>query len=245
MKFGQIKPNLGIPINWGNPLAKGLVAYWLMNEGTGNTVQDLSGNGNIGTCGAAVTWAAGISGPSLYFPSQVNVTLPATITTAKTIIARVKVTADDNCAVCGVEDQAYYTPIILYDSLSRFYIGNGSGGSQQYWVYTAGSVEKWCTVAAVCDGTNAYAYIDGQSLGAGKVLTRLAEFNVLGNGHTYDFNGTIDYILAYDRALSASEIAKLYNNPFGIIQPTFSVWWYSGIGGEPPATAGQVIMISN
>jgi len=31
--------------------------------------------------------------------------------------------------------------------------------------------------------------------------------------------------------LSASEVAELYRNPFGIIQPTFSVWWYSGIGG--------------
>ena len=48
LKFGQIKPNLGIPINWGNPLANGLVGYWPMLEGTGNTVQDLSGNGNDG-----------------------------------------------------------------------------------------------------------------------------------------------------------------------------------------------------
>ena len=44
LKFGQIKPNLGIPINWSNPLSKGLVGYWPMLEGTGNVTQDASGN---------------------------------------------------------------------------------------------------------------------------------------------------------------------------------------------------------
>ena len=55
------KPNLG------HPLAKGLVGYWLMNEGTGNTVQDLSGNGHTGTFVNETVWDAGKFGSCLSF----------------------------------------------------------------------------------------------------------------------------------------------------------------------------------
>ncbi len=43
------KPLQGAPINWSHPLAKGLVGFWLMNEGGGNKIYDLSGNNNTGT----------------------------------------------------------------------------------------------------------------------------------------------------------------------------------------------------
>ena len=52
------KPILGRGINWGDPLARGLVGYWLMNEGVGNKVYDLSGNGRTGTISGAL-WTAG------------------------------------------------------------------------------------------------------------------------------------------------------------------------------------------
>ena len=43
------KPPLGIRLNPGHPLARGLVGCWLMNEGGGNLVRDLSSNNNNGT----------------------------------------------------------------------------------------------------------------------------------------------------------------------------------------------------
>ena len=43
------KPQLGVRINPAHSLAKGLVGCWLFNEGSGNKVYDLSGNGNHGT----------------------------------------------------------------------------------------------------------------------------------------------------------------------------------------------------
>ena len=43
------KPPLGIQIDWSNPITKGLVGCWLFNEGSGDKVYDLSGNGNTGT----------------------------------------------------------------------------------------------------------------------------------------------------------------------------------------------------
>jgi hypothetical protein len=43
------KPRLGAQINRAHPLARGLVGYWIMNEGSGKRVGDISGSGNHGT----------------------------------------------------------------------------------------------------------------------------------------------------------------------------------------------------
>lgn len=42
------KPLLGTPIDWSHPLSKGIVACWIMNEGIGGKLLDLSGNGYHG-----------------------------------------------------------------------------------------------------------------------------------------------------------------------------------------------------
>ena len=55
-RFPYHKPFRGIQINWAHPLARGLVGVWLMNEGTGNKIYDLSGNQHIGTFENTPTW---------------------------------------------------------------------------------------------------------------------------------------------------------------------------------------------
>jgi len=47
-RFGQNKPPVGSQIDWGHPLARGLVGCWLLNEGAGGKAHDLSGNNNHG-----------------------------------------------------------------------------------------------------------------------------------------------------------------------------------------------------
>ena len=66
---GQVpyqKPMMGQQIDWSHPLAKGLVGYWPMLEGTGNITQDLSGNGYHGSfIDTNLTWSAGTFGSCL------------------------------------------------------------------------------------------------------------------------------------------------------------------------------------
>ena len=47
--WGKQKPPLGSRIDTGHPLAQGLVACWLFNEGGGTLVRDITGNGNDAT----------------------------------------------------------------------------------------------------------------------------------------------------------------------------------------------------
>jgi len=60
------KPDIGVQLNTDHPLAQGLVGYWLMNEGTGNITQDLSGNSKHAAFYNSTTWRTGQLG-SLYF----------------------------------------------------------------------------------------------------------------------------------------------------------------------------------
>ena len=42
-----MKPPPGSQINWGDPINRGLVGRWLMNEGGGNTLYDMTGNSHM------------------------------------------------------------------------------------------------------------------------------------------------------------------------------------------------------
>ena len=46
--WGNVKPPRGARLDPGHPLSRGVVGYWLFNEGVGGRVNDLSGNGNTG-----------------------------------------------------------------------------------------------------------------------------------------------------------------------------------------------------
>ena len=64
------KPLLGEEINWSHPDTKGLVGLWILNEGSGSIIYDLSGNGNDGTLTSMVPladWVTGRDGWALNF----------------------------------------------------------------------------------------------------------------------------------------------------------------------------------
>ena len=69
MSYGAVKPYRGTPLNKNHPLARGLAGCWVMNEGTGFKVFDLSGNGNTGTMTGMTNsdWVPGTDGYALDF----------------------------------------------------------------------------------------------------------------------------------------------------------------------------------
>jgi len=74
---GVIKPALGVQLKRDHPLAQGLVACWLLNEGSGNRAYDSSGKNNIGTISGYASpptstdgWNPGPDGKVLLSPSD-------------------------------------------------------------------------------------------------------------------------------------------------------------------------------
>ena len=60
IRSAQVKPPLGVRVNSRHSLADNLAGYWLVNESGGNTIYDLSGNGNNMT-NSGGTWITGNS----------------------------------------------------------------------------------------------------------------------------------------------------------------------------------------
>ena len=273
--LGQVpyqKPMMGQQIDWNNPLSKGLVGYWLMNEGGGNIVQDLSGNGNDGVIGVGYQnesiWSTGKFGTCLGFPSardRMDVgAIPLLLDDSgnKTVNLFVQIVTttgtyngcfDTGIVVAG--EVPTYPGMGIYTNYQGLNVRFAVAKNDVDYVITPThtlTLNTWHMLTGVfvkATGT-AYLYVDGNLIGSNtnaNVTSYAGDYFRVGQFSNYGLTGgsKADVLSFYNRALSAGEIADLYRNPFGIIQPTFSVWWYSGIGGEPPATFGQVIMISN
>ena len=252
LKFGQIKPNLGHSINWGHPLAKGLVGHWLMNEGTGNVVQDLSGNDHTGTLVNNAIWGAGTKyGMGVICNDATNRRITVPHSTALDMVGEYTI-------IVGLNTQ---------DSGTGGFIGKRNGaavwwgwgtflGKLIFWTNTNSYPVSTATgyndgldhiVAFTRRGTTGIFYQDGRFLESktvdGADLSNTASLEIgLMVSDSYVLDGTIYFVYLFNRALSASEVAALSAKPFGMFRPTFSVWWYSGIGGEPPVTSIPIFM---
>ena len=120
---------------------------------------------------------------------------------------------------------------------------------------TAGvlGISKWYDVAVVHKGSSdkkSYHFINGVYIYAGDagVGTYVeSTYNLtIGaasyNPTLYGFDGLIDYVFFYHRALSPTEILNLYHSPFCMFKPSFDLYLIGGIV-IPGVSGGQIIMI--
>jgi MSHA biogenesis protein MshQ len=90
---------------------------------------------------------------------------------------------------------------------------------------TAVSLGQWSHVALVYNGTNRTFYVNGVFAGSGNApkIASVNDTSTIGNVVPNDdasFNGEIDEVSVYNRALSSDEIAAIYlAGPYGKCQP--------------------------
>lgn len=102
------------------------------------------------------------------------------------------------------------------NTVTARYIGSDiSGGGN------SPSVGTWHFYAITFDGSKAYYYFDGIKQGSGSSLTGASDTqnlcigsyfqcNINGAGITQIWNGSLDDVSIYNRALSAAEVKQLY-----------------------------------
>ena len=237
----QQKPMLGQQIN--HLKAKGLVGYWLMNEGLGNVVNDLSGNNNPGTLVADTHWVPGKFGPCLSFDgtgdyvSFAAITLTGPWTIVFDVIQTKGVGTYNYISYDNGKDY-----ILMLDSLRFRVRGNGVTTT---WTLDKAFHNRYRHVVLTSDGTNVTLYLDAVNQGA----YALAQLKVssFGGGPLCpgDLQGKLEYYYIFPRTFSASDAAELYQNPFGMFEPVFPVWWYGGIGGEGANAVPIIVNIQN
>ena len=123
--------------------------------------------------------------------------------------------APSNGAAVNTRMQIYTTPTSTYDVI----IGNNSG----YWIGTGNSISSyidgnWHNLIATYNGTDVKIYIDGSLF---QSFTSTIPFGTAGNqslvlgkaglNNVNYWNGSLDQVRIYDKALSAADVTTLYN----------------------------------
>jgi hypothetical protein len=229
----------------------GLLAAYSFNEGSGTAVGDASGNGLGGTLQGGAAWTTGGKyGGALSFngsSSYVDLGNPALFqrTGSLTLEAWIKAAAnppDDGQIINKSDGPGWQLKTSPDTGVHTFGAKVSASASTHAWRYsnTVRALNTWYHVASVYDAATSTLSIyvngvldNGTLLGsvASAMIDRPVNVNVGRRSGGYYFNGIIDEVRVYGRALSAAEIQSDMNTPVGGSTP-------------PPPTDGTPPLVS-
>jgi len=196
----------------------GLVAAYGFDEGSGTSTADQSGNGNTGSLSNTLWSAGGKFGGALSFNgsnARVNVADSASLhlTTGMTLEAWVKPTSLSNWSTVVFKERTGYYAEALY--------ANTDNNRPSANVFTSGdndlrgtaqlALGTWTHLAATYNGSALTLYVNGaataSAAASGSIATNTGALRIGGNSIWGEyFNGLIDEVRVYSRALTATEI---------------------------------------
>lgn len=208
-------------------LNRGLVGHWKMDEGSGSRLVDHSGRNNNATIvdPSGVSWVNGKVGSALrmaspssrgrYF-SQVPHNSSLNITDAITISAWIKPTTKANQTIVSKIPNGYEL-MTFEDGTIEFRLNRESDGS----TYRLRSKKRyptdgktWMHVTATFDGRSSVLYINGEAdfssgYGSAKIKTNSNPVTIGARNTMFRWEGDLDDVRIYNRALSAAEAKSL------------------------------------
>lgn len=232
------KPKPGVMLNPLHPLSRGLIGYWLFNEGAGIRTNDISGHGNHGTLENTLpnVQGSGWGGSKFGGGIQFDGTNDRVDVGSKLLPSENK----DFSVFCWAKrDGSKYGGIISKDpddgGHRNWFIAEQTSTNIYYRLYetdytyieyssSAGTFPAgvWTFLGLIVDVSNTKLYavindavIDITSTWDGTIQNQ-AIITYVGMTYTtnYCFNGVIDHVRMYDRAVPAKEATQLYHDPF-------------------------------
>lgn len=210
------------------PMSLGLAGYWSFNEGAGNQANDYSGNKNPTAFSTTTppTWIDGKKGKAVNLSGNSYLSSP---NSAALNISGGNITLSGWFKANTLSGK---TILLTKGSYGLYWnYGFGFSGNNLLVRYTNGdiiststtvSLGQWHYFSAVYSGTSTIFYLDGKLTDTlfnnnWSAATGIQQLTVGGSytssSQTYSekFNGSIDDLRIYNRALSATEIQTLYN----------------------------------
>lgn len=210
------------------PAGGDLNSFWALDEGAGNKVSGgIEQTGTLINMDPATSWVPGKFGQALRFTGNNGyVTMPDTsaveITTAGTVSAWININSFKN-AFAGIvhkgtradfKDEAY---TLQFWTNNRFYWGvtTPNGAQPNVISPSAPPTGTWVHVLGTWDSTAMKLYVDGvmvASRAGVEAIRSPGAFNIgaqLDAPPYYSFDGLIDDVRIYNRALTAGEVAAI------------------------------------
>ncbi|MGN9843775.1 LamG-like jellyroll fold domain-containing protein [Nonomuraea sp. H19] len=207
------------------PAAPGLVAAYAMDEGAGTSVGDASGLGNTGTVTSTTWTAGGRYGSALSFNGTSSwVTVPDTtslrLTNGMTLQAWVRPTTIASWRTVIMKQHTGGLAYVLAagSDTNRPHVAIHTTSEADIGAPTELPLNTWTHLAATYDGTTLRLYINGnqvaQTTKTGNIRTDTAPLRIGGNSIWGEhFNGLIDEVRIYNRALTPTQIQNDMNTP--------------------------------
>jgi hypothetical protein len=220
-----------------NPLTKGLIGAWSYYSADGTSAIDLSGNNSagVGTITGNPTLVTTTRGNALSFNGSTQYihfgTPTQTVSGKYTVLAWVNPSsfAETGCIFSTREGNDGSIDFKIPSGGTTIHGDIGYGSS---WINTAAdatytfAINTWYQIAYVVTTAGYTIYINGAQVGSGSfsntplLWDSLHTLNIgrvgSGIGDEY-FNGLIGEVLVYNRALIASDVLSLYNNPWQLL----------------------------
>jgi len=216
-----------VGISAAQDLTEGLVGWWTFDEGSGTIAADSSGNGNDGTLNGPVEWTTeGKIGGAMAFTGPYNfVLVPSSPslnpTDAITIAAWINPNWTGNNRILQKSTEG---------SDNQYRLLKEGGNNIRVHLPPAANFEitgnippagEWTHLVATYDGSMIKVYYNGEVVGETAFSDKLSVSDgplFIGNKWSQapagdEFNGIMDDVRIYNRALSASEITALGGDP--------------------------------
>jgi len=209
------------------PGGNGEVLYLPMDEGTGRKVYDASGKGNTGTLVNGTTWVIGakgngfglgFDGSSQYIDLGNSPMLnPTTVFTISAWVFETAVSSSSSFRM--VFERELSLAFGIAGSANQFYTSINNGSWNDYYSGYVVPLSTWKHILTTRDVSgNLKFYVDGKLVysfsGVAISASNTSPSNIgrdPSSAHYYQ--GTIAEVRIYNRALSAQEIRRLYEQP--------------------------------
>lgn len=227
---GNWRASAGVVVtvaNTGPPPPSGPVAAYSFNQGTGTSVPDASGTGNVGSrAGAAWSTTGRYGGAMSFNGSNARVDVPDApslrLSSGLTVEAWLRPTTTNAAWRSAVLKEspgglAYALYSQTTANRAAGYVNLG-GSDIEARASVALAANTWTHVAVTYDGTSLRVFRNGTLVGSvtapGSIISSTGALRIGGNTVWGEyFSGLIDEVRIYNRALSATDITTDMNTP--------------------------------
>ena len=187
-----------------------LVGYWAFEEGSGDTVEDMSGNGNNGVINGDANWVEGMMGTALEFTPGANVTIPDSDSLRDMAEYTIGMWVKIN------EFAPEWNHLFEKDGSYGITINTGGGdfrytpNSSKVWIESKHQVDTdtWYYITMKWDGSAISFYVDGDETSQSDEPA-VFNTNVVNIAHSspYTVDGAFDEVKIWSKALTPEEIS--------------------------------------